>query len=128
MEEPRVSAGATLHVLLASVQIRFGDLGRHLVKRGENVVGNEHDRLGSRLRVATPGAQDLIPCDARGHAVGGEDGLDRLAAPGLEDAQLRDAPQLFLRRGPGFTRGGEEEIKAGLARPDDGVALRRDAG
>ena len=50
--------------------------------------------------MTAPRPEDLVPCHARRDPVGGKDGLDRLAAPSLEDAELRDAPQLFLRRGP----------------------------
>ena len=86
--------------------------GLDLVERGEDVVGHEHEGCGRGLRVAAPRRQDLVPRDARRHSVGDEDGLDRLAAAGLEDAQLRDPAQFVVGRRPGFAGSGGGEVQA----------------
>src|SRR3989440_9354354 len=119
MEQSRMGPRAALQVLLPGVEVRLCHLRGNLVERGEDVVGDEHDRLGSRFGMASPGAKNLLPRDARGDAIGGEDRLDRLAAACLQDAELSDAPQLLLCRRASLARGGEEQVEAGGAGADD---------
>src|SRR6266705_444049 len=78
--------------------------------------------------MASPGAKNLLPRDARGDAIGGENRLDRLAAAGLQDAELGDAPQLLLCRGASLAGGGEKQVEAGGTGADDGFTLRWHAG
>src|SRR6266478_88743 len=78
---------------------------RALVPRCEDVVGGEHDRLWRGGRVPAPRAQDGVPGHASGNAVGGKDGLDRLAAARLENAQLGDSSQLLLSGRPSLASG-----------------------
>src|SRR6266576_3279256 len=102
MKETRLRARPSLKVLLARVQVGLGHLRRDLVERCEHVVGGEHDRLWSRLGVASPRGEDRVPRDARGDAICGQDRLDRLAASRLEDAKLSDTAKLFVGRRAGF--------------------------
>ncbi len=128
MEQPGPGTRAALHVLLARMEVCLGDLGRDLVERRKDVVGGEHDRLGRRLGMTAPCAQDLLPGDARSDSIGGQDRLHRLAAARLEDAELGHTAQFLRRGGSGLAGGGQEEVEAGLARLRDRIALRGDAG
>src|SRR5258708_925726 len=110
------------------MEVGFGYLRGDLVEGGEYVVGGDHHRLGRGARDASPGSEDLVPGDPGCDAISGEDGFDRLAASGLKDAELGDPSELFAGRRSCLARGGEKEVKAGLAGFDDGLALRWDAG
>jgi hypothetical protein len=127
VEQTGSRTSAALHVLFARVKVCLGHLGCDLVERREDVVGGEHDGLGSRLGMAAPRTQDLLPGHPRRDSIGGQDRLHRLAAARLQDAELRHTAQLFGRGGPRLAGGGQEEVEAGLARFRDRLALRGDA-
>src|SRR5258708_20397733 len=110
------------------MEVGFGYLRGDLVEGSEDVVGGDHHRLGRGARDASPGSEDLVPGDPGCYAISGEDGFDRLAASGLKDAELGDPSKLFAGRRSCLARGGEEEVKAGFAGFDDGLALWWDPG
>src|SRR5258708_11928227 len=110
------------------MEVGFGYLRGDLVEGSEDVVGGDHHRLGRGARDASPGSEDLVPGDPGCYAISGEDGFDRLAASGLKDAELGEP---FKRVGgcrSVLAGGGEEEVKAGFAGFEDGLALGWDTG
>ena len=127
VHQTRPRARAPLHVLLAGVQVGLGDLGRDLVQGCEDVVGGHHQGFRGHLRVAAPCPQDRVPGHTRRDPVRGEDRFHRLAAAGLEDAQLGDPPQLLGRCRPRLASGGQEQVQPGFACPRDRGTLGRNA-
>src|ERR1700674_2548622 len=112
VEQTRTRPSAALHVLLSRVQVGLGHLCRHLVQGGEDVVGGDHDRLGSCLWVTPPCAKDRVPRNAGRDAISIQDRFDRLAAARLQDAELGHPAKLLGSGGARFAGGSQEQVEA----------------